>query len=115
MEGDNFGKTEVNLKYGDKEKIKEELIKMNKVLEHVKTKGFKHCRNVIQAAMRIVGEEVVMQKSNAMEKKEPFRKRRILRDISRLRKDLSRVEAWFAERWKKDKNKEKDLVDQKYG
>ena len=115
LEGDNFGKTEVNLKYGDKEKIKEELIKMNKVLEHVKTKGFTHCRNVIQAAMRIVGEEVVMQKSNAMKKKEPFRKRRILRNISRLRKDLSRVEAWFAERWKKDKNKEKDLVDQKYG
>ena len=115
LEGDNFGKTEENLKYGDKEKIKEELIKMNKVLEHVKTKGFKHCRNAIQAAMRMVGEEVVMQKSNAMKKKEPFRKRRILRDISRLRKDLSRVEAWFAERWKKDKNKEKDLVDQKYG
>ena len=111
----DFGKTEVNLKYGDKEKIKEEVIKMNKVLQHVKITGFTHCRNVMQAAMRIVGEEVGMKKSNAKKKKEPFCKRRSLRDISRLRKDLSRIEAWFARRRKKDKNKEKDLLDQKYG
>ena len=109
FEGDDFGKTEV------KEKIKEEVIKMNKVLEHVKITGFTHCRNVMREAMRIVGEEVGMKKSNAKKKKEPFWKRRILRDISRLRKDLSRIEAWFAGRWKKDKNKEKDLLDQKYG
>ena len=113
--GDDFGKTEVNLKYGDKEKIKEEVIKMNKVLEHVKITGFTHCRNVIQAAMKIVGEEVGMKKSNAKKKKEPFWKRRILTDISRLRKDLSRIEAWFAGRWKKDKKKEKDWLDRKYG
>ena len=87
---------------------------MNKVLEHVKITGFTHCRNVIQAALRIVGEEVGMKKSNAKKKKELFWKRRILGDISRLRKDLSRIEAWFAGRWKKGKNKEKDLLDQKY-
>ena len=69
LEGDDFGKTEVNLKYGDKEKIKEEVIKMNKVLEHVKITGFTQCRNVIQIAMRIVGEEVGMKKSNAKKKK----------------------------------------------
>ena len=40
------------------EKIKNKVIKMNKVLEHVKITGFVHCRNVIQAAMRIVREEV---------------------------------------------------------
>ena len=97
LEGDDFGKTEVNLKYGDKEKIKEEVIKMNKVLEHVKITGFKDCRNVIQAAMRIVG-EAGMKKSNAKKKKEPFWERRILKDISTLRKDLSRIEAWFAGR-----------------
>ena len=62
FEGDDFGKMEVNLKYGDKEKIKEEVIKMNKVLEHVKLTDFAHCRNVIQAAMKIVGEEVGMSK-----------------------------------------------------
>ena len=78
---------------------------MNKVLEHVKITGFTHRRNVIQAAMRIVGKEVGMRKSNAKKKMEPFWKRRI----------LSRVEAWFAGRWKNDKSKEKDLLDQKYG
>ena len=86
LEGDDFGKTEVNLRYGDKEKIKEEVIIMNKVLEHVMITGFTHCRNVIQAAMRIVGEEAGMKKSNAKKKKEPFWKRRILRDISRLKR-----------------------------
>ena len=115
LEGNDFGKTEGNLKYGDKEKIKEEVIKMNKVLEHVKITGFTHCRNVIQAAMKIVGEEVGMKKSNAKKKKEPFWKRRILTDISRLRKVQRRIEAWFAGRWKNDKNKEKDWLDQKYG
>ena len=115
LEGGDFVKTEVNLKYGDKEKIKEEVIKMNKVLEHVKITGFTRCRNVIQAAMRIVGEEVGMKKSNANKRKKPLWKRRILRDISRLRKDLSRIEAWFTGRWRKDKNKEKILTDQKYG
>ena len=49
------------------------------------------------------------------EKKEPFWKRRILTDISRLRKNLSKTEAWFAGRWKKDKKKEKDWLDQKNG
>ena len=93
LEGDEFGKTEVNLEYEDKEKIKEEVIKMNKVLEHVKITVITHCRNVIQVAMKIVGEEVGMKISNAKKKKEPFSKRIILRYISRLRKDRSRIEA----------------------
>ena len=115
LEGDEFGKTKVNLKYGDKEKINKEVIKMNKMLEHIKITGFTHCRNVMQAAVKIVGEEVGMKKSNATKKKEPCWKRRILTDINRLRKDLSRIEAWFAGRWKKDKQKEKELLHQKYG
>ena len=45
LECDYFGNTEVNLKCGDKEKIKEEVIKMNKVLERVKITNFNHCRN----------------------------------------------------------------------
>ena len=115
LEGDDFGKAEENLKYGDKEKIKEEIIKMNKVLEHVKITSFTHCRNVIQAAMKILGEEFGMKKSNAKKKKEPSWNRRTLTDISKLRKDLSKIEAWFAGRWKKEKKKEKDWLDLKYG
>ena len=48
-------------------------------------------------------------------KKETLCKRRVLTDISRLWKDLSRIEAWFAGRCKKGKRKEKDWLDQKYG
>ena len=102
-QGDDFGKTEKSLKYGDK------------VLELVSITGFTHRRNIIQAAMRIVGEEGGMKKAKTKKKKEPFCKRMILRDISSLRKDLSRIEAWFAGRWKKDEKKEKDWLDQKYG
>ena len=63
--GDDFGKTEMNLKYGDNEKINEEVIKINKALECVKSTGFGHCRNATQAAIRIVREEFGMRKSAA--------------------------------------------------
>ena len=107
FEDDDFGKMEVNLKYGDKEKIKDEVIKMNKVLEHVKITGFTHRRNVRQVTMRIEGEEVGMKKLNAKKKTEPFWKRRILRDTSRLRKDLSRIEAGLQEDGKRTREKRK--------
>ena len=42
LENDNFDKA--TLKYGDKEKLREEGIKLNKVLEHVKITGFTHFR-----------------------------------------------------------------------
>ena len=71
LENNDFGKTEVKLKYGDKENPTEEVIKMNKVLENVKITGFTYCRSIIQAAMKIVGEEVGMKTSNTKKKKEP--------------------------------------------
>ena len=54
-----------------------------------------------------------MKKSNTKKKKGPFWKGRILKDISRLRKDLGKIEAWFVGRWKQDKKKQKDWTDQK--
>ena len=60
--------------------------------------------------MRIVGEEVGMKKSNAKKKNEPSWRRKILRDISRLRKDLSRIEAWSAGRWKKGQEQRERLA-----
>ena len=47
LEGDDLDKTEGNRKYGRKEKIKEEVLKMDKVLEHVKITAFIHSNNVI--------------------------------------------------------------------
>ena len=64
----------MNLKYGGKEKFKDEVIKMNEVLEYVKITGFTHCRNVIQATMRIVGEDEEIrykeEKGTILEKKD---------------------------------------------
>ena len=74
LAGDDFGKTEINLKYEDNEKINEEAIKIKKVLEYVKTTGFAHCRNFTQAAMRVVREEVGMKRSNTKKKQEHFSK-----------------------------------------
>ena len=68
----------------------------------------------LQAAMLIVGQEVGMKKSNAKKNKVPFRKRRIMSDISRLRKDLSRIETWSPGRWRKNKTKEKELLDRRH-
>ena len=74
----------------------------------MKFTGFTHCRNVMQAAIRIVEEEEVgMKKSNTKKEKEPLWKRRILRDVSSVRKDLSRIEAWFAEDGKRTKKRER--------
>ena len=74
----------------------------------MKLTGFTHCRNVMQAAIRIVEEEEVgMKKSNTKKEKEPLWKRRILRDVSSVRKDLSRIEAWFAEDGKRTKKRER--------
>ena len=42
LEGDDLGKTEVNLKYGDKENIKEEVIKMNKRSQALHTVEMSH-------------------------------------------------------------------------
>ena len=47
LENNNFGKTEVNLKHGEKEKLREEVIKLSKMLEDVKITGFVHYGNVI--------------------------------------------------------------------
>ena len=67
-ENNDFGKMEVNLNYVDKEKLKEEVIKRNKVLEHVKITGLTHYRNVMQAA--IVGEskEEKLTRRNQMQR-----------------------------------------------
>ena len=44
LEDNDFGKTELNQKYGDKKKLKEQVIKMNVMLEVIKVTAFTHCR-----------------------------------------------------------------------
>ena len=107
LEGDDFGKTEVKLKYGEKVKIKEEVIKMNKVLKReihrLYTLQKRHASSNKNRRRRRRRHEEIKYK----EEKEPLWKRRILRDVSRVRKDLSRIEAWFAEDGKRTKKTER--------
>ena len=73
LEGNDFGKTEVNLKYGDKEKIKDEVIKMIKVMENVKITDFTHCRNVSRRTSRHEEIKCKEEKRTFLEKKDPDR------------------------------------------
>lgn len=50
-------KKEISLTYRDKDRLKEEVIRMDKVLDDVKITGITHCRNVIEAVTKIVGKE----------------------------------------------------------
>ena len=47
-------------------------------------------------------------------KKEPWWKRRLEGDISKLRKDLSKISSWFRGEWKKKKEGEKRRLDGVY-
>ena len=49
-----------------------------------------------------------------MNKKEPFWKRRIEKDIAILRKDLSRIDGWFKRRWKNGSTKLNYELKKKY-
>lgn len=50
-------KKEISLTYRDKDRLKEEVIRMDKVLDDVNITGITHCRNVIEAKTKIVGKE----------------------------------------------------------
>ena len=112
--GDNTAKI-YDLKYQDRSKLKQEIGMMNNVLRCVQVTDITHLRNVVQAAAIVVGEAMgAKERQQKKEKKEPYWKRRIIGDISRLRKDLSRIEAWFGGRWKRGKKRDKDELDRKY-
>ena len=92
MEDNDQDKKEINLKYTDKEKLKEEVIVMNKVLEHVKITGITLCRNVLQAAMKSIGKKLARRNRKQRKQRKHSGKNEILSDVSKLRKDLSRIE-----------------------
>ena len=52
--------------------------------------------------------------ANKKKFKEPYWKRQIEDDTTRLQKDLSQIEDWFKSQWKKIKHKRKDELKKKY-
>ena len=63
-------------------------------------------KNLIKAGATIVCERMWIKKS-VKPQQEPIRKRRVESDITKLRKELSRLDDWFKQKWKKDKKKER--------
>ena len=69
--------------------------------------------NLIKAGGTIVCVRMGIRKS-VKSQQEQFWKRRIESDITRLRKDLSRLDDWFKGKWKKDKKRKKEELRKKY-
>ena len=76
----------------------------NIILNHIS--DFK---NLIKAGATIVCERMETRKS-VKSQQELFWKRCTENDIARLRKDLSRLDDWFQGKWKKDKRRTKEEI-----
>ena len=61
-------------------------------------------KNLIKAGATIVCERIGIRKS-VKAQQEPFWKIHVESDITKLRKDLSRLDDWFKGKWKKDEKK----------
>ena len=66
-------------------------------------------KNLIKAGATIVCERMETRKS-VKSQQELFWKRCTESDIARLRKDLSRLDDWFQGKWKKDKRRTKEEI-----
>ena len=68
----------------------------------------------MQAASVLVCEQLRVKERKKREEKEPYWKRHIEGDVKRLRRDLSKIEAWFKGKWKNGRKGEKEKLDRKY-
>ena len=87
---------------------------MNEILKNIRFNNIDNIRDVIKAAAILVSERVGVKRKIEQKQKDPFWKRRIENDIGKLRKDLSRIEAWFKGNWKNGKQQEKLDLKKKY-
>ena len=88
---------QVNLRSVDRRKVREKTKLVNEVINKIQTKDISETNSLILAGANVVAELVGMKKRK-IKAKQPWWKKRILMQISTLRKDLSRIEEW-----KKDK------------
>ena len=84
------------------------------MVKYIQIRNITDARDVIQAAAILVGKILNLKEPNRKIEKEPFWKRRIDDDIKRLRKDLSRIDAWFKGKWRNCKKNEKEALNKKY-
>ena len=103
-----------NLKSIDQAKLKKATSKVNNIMKAVRVTNITDIRNILQAGAVLVGELVEAKEPTHRTEKEPYWKRRIEGDLTRLRKDLGRIEAWFKGKWKRDKKGAKTELDRRY-
>ena len=104
----------VNLRYADSFAVRRETNKINSVLKFVSTNNITDVRKLVCAAGYLVGERLGITKTSKQVQRDPWWKRRLEGDIRRLRKDLSKVDAWHRGVWRTGKEAEKRRLDRVY-
>ena len=68
---------------------------VNEVLKCIPVKNLSDLKYVARAGALLVSKKIGVKTNHAINKKGPFWKQRIEKDIALLRKDLSRIDDWF--------------------
>ena len=87
---------------------------VKEVLKCIPVRNLSELRYVARVSALLVCRKVGVKTDHTINKKEPFWKRRIEKDIVILRKDFSRIDDWFKERWKNGSAKLKGELKKKY-
>ena len=74
---------------------------VNEMLKCIPVRNLSELKYVARASASLVCEKVGIKIDHTINKKEPFWKQRIEKDIAILRNDLSRADDWFKGQWKK--------------
>ena len=84
------------------------------MLKCIPVKNLSDLKYVVRAGALLVCKMVGVKTDHTINKKEPFWKWRIEKDIAILRKDLNRIGDWFKRRWKNGSTKLKCGQKKKY-
>ena len=83
----------VNLRSVDRKKVREKTAVVNSVINKIKTEDIWKMNTLILAGENMVA-ELIGTKKCTKKRGEPCWKRRILKQISELRKDISKLDQW---------------------
>ena len=101
------------LRSADAFRLRQEAVEVSKAKSSITLNNISNFNNLIKADATIVCERMGIKKY-VKPQQEPFSKRRIESDITRLKKDLSPLDDWFQGKWKKDKKRQKGELRRKY-
>ena len=108
-------RTVKSLRNINKLELRSETAKVNGALKHIETKNITETRDLLKAAAVVICERLGVKDTTVTRGERPWWMRRIEGDISRLRKDLSRLDAWSKGLWTRPKQRVKQDLERKYG